>query len=187
MRKGIATEVTKLATGIVQPLAEAHAKADQAWRTQEEARLYQEKVLEYDVTYPAVCEVLAPILRRNAPALDIITPLDPLAVAEDPPLYYDRGAIFYRIRVDKRGSNPDMQGSRLKYRLNQQLKVYCKANGRTLPLSYVQLLSLLRVVTVRDLGYEYILHIGRVDDPSTARYIQALQVQHRSPADRNMI
>lgn len=145
------------------------------------------KMAEYQVSYPAVCELLAPILRNNAAALDIITPTDPVSLLEDPPFYLDRGAIFYNIRVDKRNADPSMQGSRLKYRLNQQLKAYGYAYGQTLSLSYLQLLQVLHIVAVRDLGYEYVLLVGRMDDPVTQWYVENQQMRRRQPEDRNLI
>lgn len=168
-------------------IAAAHAKSDQKWRDDVATLSNLAKVAEYQATYMPVCELLAPILRNNAAALDIIAPTDPISLIEDPPLYYDRGAIFYSVRADKRNADPSMHGSRLKHRLNQQLKAYGYAYGQTLSLAYLQLLHMLHVVAIRDLGYEYILLVGRMDDPTTRQYVEHQQMRRRQPEDRNMI
>lgn len=172
---------------LLKELEAAYKAQDNAWRVNIEKQLTLARTEEYKATYMPVCELLAPILHNNAAALDIITPTDPVSLLEDPPFYLDRGAIFYNVRVDKRNSDPGMQGSRLKYRLNQQIKAYGYAYGQTLSLSYLQLLQMLYVVAVRDLGFQYVLLVGRMDDPVTQWYVENQQMRRRQPEDRNMI
>lgn len=171
---------------LLEELEAAHKAQDDVWRANIKKQLLLEKAQEYEVTYESVCELLTPVLRNNAAELGINAPRDPVALVEDPHLYYDRGAIFYNIYVSKR-DNPDMQGSRLKYRLNKQIKAHFNSYGWQLLLAYQQLLGQLRIVAVRDLGYGYILLVGRMDDPATRQYVQNQQMRRRQPEDRNMI
>lgn len=180
-------DLKRSAQKAIQPLVEARTKADQEWRAKEANRIASEAYQGYRITYSAACEVLAPILVENSATLGIVPPTDPIVLVHEPMIYADRNAMFYCMRVGKRTDSPVMNGSHLKYLANQQIRAYAEFRGEYLPLAYYNLLRNLVIVSVRDIGYAYILHVGRMDDPATIEYIQAQQLYKRHPGDRNMI
>lgn len=160
--------------------------ADQKWHEEEAARQHQQKFNNYCNTYYDVCCVMTPLLRENAAMWEITSPTDPSMVVADPPIYEDRGAIFYTLRI-KRNKDSQINGSHLKYLMNTQIPSYCVFHQCDLLQYDLYLLSRLRIVAVGERGIIQYLYIGRLDDPATVKYIQNQQHRKRHPSDRNMI
>lgn len=160
--------------------------ADQKWHEEEAARRRRQMLSAYSNTYYDVCYAMTPLLRENAAMWEITSPTDPSMVVADPPIYEDRGAIFYALRI-KRNKDSQINGSHLKYLMNTQIPSYCVFHQCDLLQHDLYLLSRLRIVAVGERGIIQYLYIGRLDDPATVKYIQNQQHRKRHPSDRNMI